>query len=287
MFGVVRFLDHPLLPATAPDGYPKIIKSGIDEESQHKKSPLITPQSGLSTLLYKMDRLDILEKLLDVKNSQDFYMKIVPPDSIFQDIYVRRKGVNAEVGFKDRKGAEAMHGVRYRIEQAADGYRFGPWVGLATSDAGSAWGGTKVWIDAQGSGITKAIWLHRYWNGTLADVSFTGKSVEFDKTFKQWKEEYTKTVKARKEKESQENETLKANINKEKGGKLGDLDLEVEAGMIKYNESRKMCRAGCGIKDAPLTCTKCRAVRYCGKDCQLDDWKASGTYTTYYCIFHR
>ncbi|KAJ8457127.1 hypothetical protein ONZ45_g18439 [Pleurotus djamor] len=273
MFGVVRFLDHPLLPAAAPDSYPKIIKSGIDEEGQHMKSPRITPQCGLATLLYRMDRLDILEKLLDVQNTQDFYMKIVPPSWIFQEIYVRRENAHLEVGFMNREGDEAMHGIRYRIDKAAEGYRFGPWVGLATSDLGCAWGGRKVWIDAQGSSITKAIWLHRYWNGSLADIDFTGKSVEFDTEFTKWKEEYAKTVKARREEEAEANEALKAKINQEKGGNLGDMDLETEAGTFRHIQSRKMCRAGCGVENAPLTCTKCRAVRYCSKDCQLDDWK--------------
>ncbi|KAJ8517840.1 hypothetical protein ONZ45_g5032 [Pleurotus djamor] len=269
----VRFLDHPLLPAAAPDSYPKIIKSGIDEEGQHMKSPRITPQCGLATLLYRMDRMDILEKLLDIQNTQDFYMKIVPPSWIFQEIYVRRENADLEVGFMNREGDEAMHGIRYRIEKAAEGYRFGPWVGLATSDLGCAWGGTKVWIDAQGSSITKAIWLHRYWNGSLADIDFTGKTIEYDKEFTKWKEEYATTVKAREEEEAEANEALKAKINQEKGGKLGDMDLEMEAGTFRHIESRKMCRAGCGVENAPLTCTKCRAVRYCSKDCQLDDWK--------------
>ncbi|KAK0217876.1 hypothetical protein IW262DRAFT_1463194 [Armillaria fumosa] len=62
MYGVVRFEDTELLPASSPEDYPKIIKSGIDEEEQHPLSPEITGPSGIATLLYRLDHPELLER---------------------------------------------------------------------------------------------------------------------------------------------------------------------------------------------------------------------------------
>ena len=93
----MRFLDTQLLPASAPNEYPKVIKSGVDEEGQHPKSPPIEAQSGLATLLYRMDRMDILEKMLDTKAVEEFEMCVYTEEKYLQDIYVRRIGCNVEV----------------------------------------------------------------------------------------------------------------------------------------------------------------------------------------------
>lgn len=88
------------MPASAPKDFPKIIKSGIDEEGQNVKSPQATAQDGIATFLYRAGRLDILERLLDVKKYKNFDLRIKGGEgSAFQDIYLKRNGYDVEVWY--------------------------------------------------------------------------------------------------------------------------------------------------------------------------------------------
>jgi len=93
----VRFLDTPLLPASSPEDYPKIIKSGIDEEGQHHKSPKITGPSGIATLLHKIGRPQLLERLFDTEGTEEYDLRVFMNWKSFSDIYVQRRGRNVEV----------------------------------------------------------------------------------------------------------------------------------------------------------------------------------------------
>jgi hypothetical protein len=93
----VRFLDTPLLPASSPEDYPKIIKSGIDEEGQHHKSPHITGPSGIATLLYKLGKPELLERLFDTEGTEEYDLRVFTQVRYFSDIYVKRRGLDVEV----------------------------------------------------------------------------------------------------------------------------------------------------------------------------------------------
>lgn len=187
IYGVVRFLDTQLLPASAPSDYPKVIKSGVDEEGQHPKSPTIEAQCGLATLLYRMNRMDILEKLLDAKAVEEFEMRMYTDEKYLQEIYLRRTGYNIEEGFIGSDGEEARHGVRFRIVEEPEGspLRFGKWLPLSTSDLGADWGGTDSWVHAQAASIAKAIILHKYWRNKLS-ASFSGMPSSFELDLTKW-----------------------------------------------------------------------------------------------------
>ncbi|KAJ3481068.1 hypothetical protein NLJ89_g12239 [Agrocybe chaxingu] len=97
MHGVIRFLDTELLSASSPEYYPKIIKSGIDEEGQHPKSPKITGPDGIATLLHRVGRLQLLERLFDVTGTNEYNLRVRTGERYLQDLYVKRRGVDVEV----------------------------------------------------------------------------------------------------------------------------------------------------------------------------------------------
>lgn len=140
------------------------------------------------------------------------------------------------------------HGVRYVImeeeEDEPSPYRFARWLPLSTSDLGSAWGGTPVWVRAQGEAIPKAIWFLSHWDNPF-EVSWTGITEEEKTEFSDW-------LKVRREE------------IKLKNTKLSDDDpKEPEDYMVRYRELRKACRADCGETNAKLRCSKCHVTRKC------------------------
>ncbi|KAF4584652.1 hypothetical protein EYR40_004638 [Pleurotus pulmonarius] len=251
MYGVVRFLDTELLPASAPDDYPKVIKSGVDEEGQHPKSPPIEAQCGLATLLYRMDRMDILEKMLDTKAVEEFEMCVYTEEKSLQDIYVRRIGCNVEAGFISFAGEEARHGVRFRIVEEPEGslLRFGKWLPLSTSDLGSGWGGTDSWVRAQAASIAKAIILHKYHRNKLS-VSFSDMLPSFKLDLAEWNESHKKEMDAVNRAESQRERDIEAEVGGGKGAMI----------MRLLRDHQLRCRGGCGVEKATLRCSKCRVV---------------------------
>ncbi|KAF8916755.1 hypothetical protein CPB85DRAFT_1287820 [Mucidula mucida] len=148
MYGVVRFLDTEPLPASTPEDYPKIIKSGIDEEGQHHKSP--RGPSGTPT---------------DPQGTKDFDLLVDTGREHLLNVYLHRKGYNIEMGFVTA-GKEAQHGVRY-IMVEDDKYHVRKWLPSSTSDLGSAWGGSHEW----------SIWFNELW-GCKIEASWTGITEE-------------------------------------------------------------------------------------------------------------
>jgi hypothetical protein len=116
-----------LLPASSPEDYPKIIKSGIDEEGQHPKSPAITGPCGIATLLHRIGRLQLLERLLDVEGTKEFDLRVRTGEEYLLDVYVQRRGNNVEVNktFYSRASAiclllftDRFHQQRWRMGTA-------------------------------------------------------------------------------------------------------------------------------------------------------------------------
>lgn len=93
----VRFLNNDLLPASSPEDYPKIIKSGIHEDGQHYKSPPITGPCGIATLLHKIGRQQLLERLFDTTGTKEFNLRVFMEAECFLDTYIKRCGLNVEV----------------------------------------------------------------------------------------------------------------------------------------------------------------------------------------------
>ncbi|KAE9395061.1 hypothetical protein BT96DRAFT_885944 [Gymnopus androsaceus JB14] len=263
MYGVIRFLDTDLLPASLGEDYPKVIKSGIDEEGQHHKSPEITGPCGIALLFYRAGRMNILEKLLDVKKVQQFDLRARSGRSAFLDVYLHRRGSNLEMGFQNNDSEEeAQHGVRYLIVPDADG-QHSQWIPQSTSDLGSPWGGSREWVVAQGAAVTKAIWWHEIWNWPM-DVSWSGMTGEEKAECKQWND-------------SREEERRVESESEPKSMRESPEEIERQYSRY-YSEMRKRCRAECGEKNAKLACSKCKSTRYCSTACQAEDWKYHKTY---------
>jgi hypothetical protein len=168
-------------------------------------------------------------------------------------------------------GEWAQHGVRYLILPARSPYRIGAWSPLSTSDQGSPWGGSNIWVRGQGAFVAKAIWFHEHFNNPI-EVSWSGMSDSEKEDLAAWLEERAELRQKEKILQKKEHEELKA--------LHGDELHEVQAKMAmdRYYESQLACRAECGEENPKFTCSKCRIVRYCSAACQTEDWKVSLTY---------
>ena len=176
-----------------------------------------------------------------------------------------------QIGFISRDGELAHHGVRYLILPVRSPYRIGAWSPVSTSDLGSDWGGTDVWVRAQGTAVAKAIWYHRHFNNPL-EVSWSGMSDPEKVDLAAWLEERDEQLRQKRKIEKDEYKALKA---------LHGRDyylVEEKMAMDKYYKAQLACRADCGEENPKLTCSKCKKTRYCGAACQKEDWKVSLTY---------
>lgn len=75
----------------------KVIRSGIDEEGQHRKSPPITAKDGIMMLLYRLGYPEFIKRFLDVDGTRDFELSLGFKEDYFKDSYVRRHGRLVEV----------------------------------------------------------------------------------------------------------------------------------------------------------------------------------------------
>ncbi|KAF4618872.1 hypothetical protein D9613_009655 [Agrocybe pediades] len=274
MHGVIRFLDTPDFPASAPDDYPKIIKSGIDEEGQHPDSPPVTGTSGIATLIHHLGRPQLFEPLFDFNKAEEFDLLVRTDDEFFDDVYVRRRGREVEIGFIDHEERWAQHGVRYRIEPEPEGspYRYGKWTPLSTSDLGEPWGGSETWVRAQGAAIAKAIWWNHIFDMPRVDVSWSDMTDEEQKDVDEW-------LKEREEKMREKAEAGRKQwkeLEKEHGANA--FKVEEARVMKKYYEGRMACRADCGEQNPTLVCPECKMARYCSEKCMEDDRKYHEVY---------
>ena len=176
-----------------------------------------------------------------------------------------------QIGFINSDGERAQHGVRYLILPASLPYRYGPWRPVSTSDLGSAWGGSQIWVRGQGAAVAKAIWFHKHFDKEL-EVSWSGMSDSEKEDLAAWLEERAERLRQEKIKSENEYEARKA--------LHGDNHhmVEEQMAMDRYYKSQLACRAGCGEENPRLTCSKCKTARYCNVACQTDDWKVSLTY---------
>ncbi|ESK87450.1 mynd domain [Moniliophthora roreri MCA 2997] len=263
MYGVVRFLDTEILPASAPEGFPKIIKSGIDEEGQHPKSPAITGPDGIATLLYHIGYPEALKRLLDTQGTEEFNLRVYCRSRVFQDVYI---GFVCTV-----TGRLADHGVRYIIQRDPE-QRVGKWVPLSTSDLGSSWDGPEDWIRAQGAAVTKGIWFNQHWDRENIDISWSGMSTSDKESLAAFMQErHVKLAQKRAQREAEEREEMNLIGN-------SHPNIDTELSELRYRKRQMECRAKCGEKNPGLQCSKCKFARYCSSACQAEDWKYHKTY---------
>lgn len=57
------------------------------------------------------------------------------------------------------------------------------------------------------------------------------------------------------------------------GDKLTKIEEKTIGKMMKHLIIKNVCCNYCGIIINLKQCSKCKKVRYCGRDCQLKDWK--------------
>lgn len=183
--------------------------------------------------------------------------------------------LDLQIGFINCYGEWAHHGVRYLILPPSSPYRIGAWMPMSTSDKGSPWGGSQIWVRAQSAVVAKAVWFHKHFNNEL-EVSWSGMSDSEKEDLAAWMEERAERLRQRRKIDSDEYEERKA--------LYGDQHylVEEEMGMDRYYKSLLACRAGCGEENPRLTCSKCKKVRYCNVACQREDWKVSLTYFLFF-----
>jgi len=251
---VIRFLDHPLLPANAGPDVPKIIKHGINDDGpMHPKSPHVSAPDGAVTLMYKMGRDEWLQRFLDVNGTQRF--KLVMKWEPWQDLYIQRDGRAVEIGFLSSYSTvpQPGPGVRYHIQPS------GEWTPIATSDLGSQWGGMDVWVRGQGEAIAKGIWYHTRWgNASMISIHWAGITADEKEENRIWCEDFIGESISRRQK-SQESSVDRSG---------SDTFLQKPS-----NKKGRECRGGCGTTDAMNVCGRCKETHYCSPECQKDDWK--------------
>ena len=161
-----------------------------------------------------------------------------------------------QIGFINSDGDWAQHGVRYRIEPEPAGspYRVGKWIPLSTSDLGSYWGGSDVWVRGQGAAIAKAIWFQKYFDLDI-EVSWSGITDAEKEDLAVWLKERAEQLAERRRIGTQEYEERKAKYGKE------HYRIESKMGMQAHYRSRLACRADCGEQDPTLYCSKCKMAR--------------------------
>jgi hypothetical protein len=161
-----------------------------------------------------------------------------------------------QIGFINSNDERAQHGVRYLISPEPEGspYRIGRWIPLSTSDLGSGWGGSEVWVRGQGAAVTKAIWFHRHFDRNI-EVSWSGMTAGEKQDLDVWLKERAEQHATRRKIQREEYEARKA--------KYGEKHNRVEQkrGMQAYYKSRMACRAECGEQHPTFSCSKCKIAR--------------------------
>ncbi|KZW03679.1 hypothetical protein EXIGLDRAFT_696024 [Exidia glandulosa HHB12029] len=191
MYGIVRFIDTTLLPASAPEDFPKIIHSGIDEEGQDKKSPAITGPDGAVTLLHQLGRPELIERFLDIEGTMAF-MLTTHASGGFHNAYIKRMGAYLEIGLLDSQG-ELDPCVVFKIEAPDAAYpwpgKTGRWVPEIAYARFMMHGVEKEDIVRfQGGIFTKAIWWHKHYKFPVS-VDWSGMTPEKRDELKKWDEE--------------------------------------------------------------------------------------------------
>jgi len=161
-----------------------------------------------------------------------------------------------QIGFINSRGEWAQHGVRYQIlpEPAGSPYRVGKWIPLCTSDLGSVWGGTDVWVRAQGAAVAKAVWFHRYYNLPKIEVSWSGMTEAEKEDLAMWLKERAESLENTKRIETEDYEKRNAKFGP---GYEGSSKM----GMLEYYRRQIACRADCGEQKPKLCCSKCKFAR--------------------------
>jgi len=161
-----------------------------------------------------------------------------------------------QIGFINSDGEWAQHGVRYLISPEPEGslYRIGRWIPLSTSDLGSEWGGTEVWVREQGAEIAKAIWFHNHFDRVI-EVSWSGMTADEKQDLDAWLKDRAERHAERSKIEGDEYDARKVKYG------ANHHRVEEKMGMQAYYKSRMSCRAECGEQHPKFTCSQCKTAR--------------------------
>jgi hypothetical protein len=159
-----------------------------------------------------------------------------------------------QIGFINPKGEWAQPGVRYRIlpEPVGSSYRVGKWIPLATSDLGSGWGGSDMWVRGQGAAVAKAVWFQKYYDLPKIEVSWSGITEPDEEDLSVWLKERADRLAERERIEAEEYEMRNLKFTPKDDGKMG---------MLEHYRSRRACRADCGEQNPKLCCSMCKNTR--------------------------
>jgi len=117
----------------------------------------------------------------------------------------------AQIRFINSDGEWAQHGVRYLISPEPSGspYRIGRWIPLSTSDLGSGWGGSEMWVRGQGAAVAKTIWFHDHFDWNI-EVSWSGMTEGKKQDLDMWLKERAERHAARRKIEGEEYDAREA-----------------------------------------------------------------------------
>ena len=127
---------------------------------------------------------------------------------------------------------------------------------MTTSDLGSHWGGTDVWVRGQGEACAKAFWYqHRSESASMISIDWAGMTADEKEENRVWCEAFIEN--SRKPRDSTEDSS--------------DITKAEEHMQKALDKIRKECRGGCGVKDATNVCSRCK--EFC-KPLPLSLWLA-------------
>ncbi|KAJ7617447.1 hypothetical protein DFH06DRAFT_101457 [Mycena polygramma] len=265
---VIRFQDTDLLPLNSPADHPKVIKSGVasSHSSQHPNSQSLTGPDGIVTLLYHLSQPEVLERLLDTEGTATFAFRMKPSSDKEGDIYVKRKGLEVEIGLvatERRDERKPKLGIRYTIgaRLPSSPYRTGPWLPQASFDPalalGSAWDANPALARTRGAVLARAVW-HNFHLQHNSDGKTSGRAIERvewadmapsdREKYDKWIADFKQRVEEGNEKHSKEYQKLKAEIG---------IDAILASGFDDFKKTFSRCRAECGVTVATMQCGKC------------------------------
>jgi hypothetical protein len=133
----------------------------------------------------------------------------------------------------------------------------GEWAPVATSDLGSHWGGTDVWIRGQGEAFAKALWYHRRSEAaSVISIDWAEMTTDEKEENRVWCEAFIK-------------DNTKHQTKDESTVDWSSITKADEYLQKALDERRRECRGGCGVKAATKVCSRCKEI--CKPDSRFVD----------------
>jgi hypothetical protein len=119
---------------------------------------------------------------------------------------------------------------------------------VATSDLGSRWGGTDVWVRGQGEACAKALWYHsRSESASMISIDWADMTADEKEENRVWCEAF---IENSREAQTKDDSTVDSS----------DITKAGESIQKELNRIRRECRGGCGVKHATNVCSRCKEI---------------------------